>query len=464
MNVSPDSLNESSASQVPLHSAPDPVRNASFFSTPARFVSSRDFPVAEVNLTVDAAPFRLSRYLLERGYRPPGDLVDPAAFINHFVQPVWKGDSPVSLDVTGAASPFHSDPEHRLILVRISSRGKTVSSSEPDRCTLILNLDEAEQRNISEAVAGAVPEFIATMGPGTSFELIASRQIIEFKALDPGDPRTGTAPFPRVGTLDEEISPIPESGKGPHRIFIVTQKVNRKLPASGSENPDPTTQIDLSRITRDIPRIEEGPDAQLFITQEAARRVLRKISEMEEPVARDARVEIHFEPSAVESYRSLSSVRGKETAARSSILPGTTLPGNFTSAAMYELRIRPDRSDHKPLATVTLTYRPSDHPRTKIEIRREIYFDDLSTSWEKAPLEFQLPSLAAEYSMILRETSKDPKDQIENLYQKIMALSRDQSRDPRWKELLSLVDSTRTAYRTAVVVGNESIIYPPKGE
>ena len=114
------------------------------------------------------------------------------------------------------------------------------------------------------------------------------------------------------------------------------------------------------------------------------------------PVARDARVEIDINESAVESFRRI----GGDDA----LHPETALLHNMSVTGLYELELKPKLKSTQRVATVRLRYQSLVDGREHM-ITRVVHGHDLAKSWARASRRHRLASLGAVWSETLQGTT-----------------------------------------------------------
>ncbi|HYH45556.1 MAG TPA: von Willebrand factor type A domain-containing protein [Thermoanaerobaculia bacterium] len=124
---------------------------------------------------------------------------------------------------------------------------------------------------------------------------------------------------------------------------------------------------------------------------------------LRETVARDARVQVEFNPAVVARYRLLGH-EGRDIAAadrrRDDIAAGEVSSGHGVTA-LYEVKLLPDVRPREVLATLRLRYRSAETDKI-VEVDREMLVRDLAPDWQAAPPALRLAAVAGELAEILR--------------------------------------------------------------
>jgi hypothetical protein len=137
--------------------------------------------------------------------------------------------------------------------------------------------------------------------------------------------------------------------------------------------------------------------------REAAR---RDLAGTPQPVARDAQVQVEFNPGAVAVYRLLGDAAPGAAGdrPRGGSAGGEEIGAGRQVTALYEVELRPDARPSQPLATLHLRYRSPETGRME-ETERTLWGRDLAPSWDQAPPSLRLAAVVAELAEILRSTS-----------------------------------------------------------
>lgn len=124
---------------------------------------------------------------------------------------------------------------------------------------------------------------------------------------------------------------------------------------------------------------------------------------LRETVARDARVQVEFNPAVVARYRLLGH-EGRDIVAadrrRDHIASGEVSAGHGVTA-LYEIKLLPDVRPREVLATLRLRYRSAETDKV-VEVDREMLVRDLAPDWQAAPSALRLAAVAGELAEILR--------------------------------------------------------------
>ena len=148
-----------------------------------------------------------------------------------------------------------------------------------------------------------------------------------------------------------------------------------------------------------------------------------------------AKMQVEFEPAAVESYRLVGFENGRRS---SGITLGEDLPPGQRTTALYELRIRPQVPSTAQVGTVRLQYETAAAGKKQLEqvIRRS----DLSRSWADTSREIQLAAVVADWGKVLRgEASAETLPALER---RAEAVAKRWPNDRKVTELLDLIRVT----------------------
>jgi Ca-activated chloride channel family protein len=147
----------------------------------------------------------------------------------------------------------------------------------------------------------------------------------------------------------------------------------------------------------------EGFYAYVDSLKEAERLFVENLTSTLQAIARDAKVQVDFDPEVVARYRLI----GFENRAiadedfRDDTVDAGEIGAGHNVTALYEIKLHPDAAGH--IATVYLRWEdPDTHEVT--ELNQDLNSSDMAESFSSAPARFQWDVVVAEYAEILRES------------------------------------------------------------
>jgi Ca-activated chloride channel family protein len=177
---------------------------------------------------------------------------------------------------------------------------------------------------------------------------------------------------------------------------------------------------------------------------EARRALVEGFTGAFEPIARDVKIQVEFDPGQVFRYRLL----GYENRAiadasfRDDSVDAGELGAGHQVVALYELELL--RHTAAPLATVRLRWKPPTGAGrdpledAAAEFATELRFDAAS-SWEGSSAGYKRAVLVAQFAELLRGSTHARHDSLEELIVEAGRLERE-LRDPDFSEFLALLD------------------------
>jgi len=453
------------------------------------FVPTRDQTLSTFSVDVDSASYALARSYLNSGKLPPREAVRTEEFVNYFKadQPPPSGAEPFALGLELAPSLFASDS--RTEMLRVTVRGRDVASFERQPLSLTLVIDNSGSMNEGgrmELVKGAVRELLGSLYASDSVAIVVfsntARIVTErLSAANRGVLEDQVLAIPIEGGTNAEAGlvqgyELAERGLAPNSVNRVV------LFSDGVAN---IGELDQKRILetvqtrrargiylntfgvgmgnhddRFLEQLADAGDGQcsyLDSLEEAKRQLVDGIAQSFQPIARDVKVQVEFDPSQVESWRQL----GYENRAlrtedfRDDAIDAGEVNAGHQVTVLYEL-VRTSM-DGGPLATVRLRYKPpfaidrgavdrgdeSERRRaaaeTALEIERSIRASEALPGFQSASRGYRRSVLVAEFAEVLRRSVHARSDDFARLLEQAHSLSRETA-DPEIVELVGLLE------------------------
>jgi Ca-activated chloride channel family protein len=149
----------------------------------------------------------------------------------------------------------------------------------------------------------------------------------------------------------------------------------------------------------------DGDGAYYYVdTLAEARRIfVENLTGTLQTIAKDAKIQVEFNPEAVRSYRLLGyeNRRVADQDFRNDEVDAGEIGAGHSVTALYEIKLQ-DGVEGK-VATVYLRYEDPDSGKVT-ELRLEFDREDLADGFEDAPPRFQMAAVVAEYAEVLRES------------------------------------------------------------
>lgn len=417
-----------------------------------RFIDTAEDHLSTFGMDVDTASYSITRRYLREGYLPPPEAVRVEEFVNAFdynYLPPWE--EAFAVHVEGAPSRFGDGkrlrvPQARkrlrvprddaqLQLLRIGIQGRMISDENRKDAMLTFVIDVSGSMAIEnrlELVKGALTLLVEQLRPRDKVAIVAystrARLVL---------PHTGIEG--REGILAAIHSLVPEDSTNVdaglrlgYDLALRNAKIggiNRVILCSdGVANVDATDPgvilrkvrghvaegITLTTIGVGMGNFNDvlleqladngnGSYAYVDTLNEAKRIFVENLTGTLQLIAKDAKVQVDFNPRVVSRFRLLGyeNRRLDHAEFRDDRADGGEIGAGHSVTALYEIELSEGARGH--LATVSIRYKDPDTHRPS-EISKGISTTQLNRTFEAASPEFQLAATVAEFAEILRES------------------------------------------------------------
>ena len=417
-----------------------------------QFINTRDDHLSTFGMDVDTASYSITRNYLRDGYLPPPEAVRVEEFVNAFdynYPPPW-GEA-FAVHVEGAPSRFgggerlreqregkrrrFAQGDDQLQLLRIGIQGRVVSDENRKDAMLTFVIDVSGSMAIEnrlELVKGALTLLVEELRPTDKVAIVAYSNQARIVL-----PHTGIEG--REGILAAIHSLVPEQATNVdeglrlgYSLALRNPKIggiNRVILCSdGVANVDATDPdvilrkvrghvaegITLTTIGVGIENFNDvlleqladngnGSYAYVDTLDEAKRVFVENLTGTLQLIAKDAKVQVDFNPQVVSHFRLLGYENRQldHEEFRDDRADGGEIGAGHSVTALYEIKLAEGARGH--LATVSIRYKDPDTHRPS-EITEEIFTTQLKRTFQAASAEFQLAAIVAEFAEILRES------------------------------------------------------------
>jgi Ca-activated chloride channel family protein len=157
-------------------------------------------------------------------------------------------------------------------------------------------------------------------------------------------------------------------------------------------------------------------------------------------VARDAKIQVEFNPARVQRYRQLGyeNRQLRKEAFRNDAVDAGEVGSGQSVTALYEMVLHGD--DAVPVATVRIRYRDTATGLVR-EVEKQITSADLVPDFARTDARFKLAAAAAEFAEILRLSPFAAGSGCEDVAEMLRPVALELSLDQRVQELLRLVQT-----------------------
>ena len=435
------------------------------------FVQTREDPFSTFALDVDTGSYTVMRRWIDEGVLPPIESVRPEEYINAFSYDYDVPRSGLEISVDGGPSPFDDDN----ILVRVGVQGEIVDDDDRGPAALTFVVDTSGSMNrddrlglVKESLEILVDELddddtvaIVTYSDASGIVLsptpAGERAVIldAIDALEPGGStnlesglRTG------YGLADEAFR-----DDGINRVVLASDGVANV----GVTDPDALAQMIRADADRGIDLVtvgfgmgnfndvtmeqlaDQGDGFYAYVdTDDEAERLFEdELTSTLLTVAKDAKIQVEFDPEIVEAYRLIGfenrAVRDRDF--RNDDVDAGELGAGHQVTAVYEVELARgvDLDDRDEIGEVFLRWEdPDDGDVTEID--EDIDLRDVESNWSSTPADFRLATVVAVFAEVLRDDPDADAIDVASLVAETEALSAEMG-DDDVDELADLVEA-----------------------
>ncbi len=398
------------------------------------FIDTEDDHLSTFAMDVDTASYTVARRFVQDGYIPDPDSIRVEEFVNFFDQ---EYEPPVeeafAIHLEGSPSRFGGD-NHWLWWVGL--QGKSVSSEERKDATLIFTIDvsgsmgrEDRLELVKRSLRLLVDELRPTDEVGIVIYGSRGSALLEptsgrnkeaimeaIDALHPGgatfvedglrlayrmaESRVKPGRITRVLLLSDGVGNVGNTGADSILKQIrshVEEGVTLTTVGFGMGNYN---DILMEQLAND----GDGTYHYVDSLAEARRIFVEGLTGTLQVIAKDAKVQVDFNPEVVSRFRLLGyeNRRVADEDFRDDTIDAGEIGADHSVTAVYELKLH-DSAEEGNLATVYLRYEDPENGEV-VELSRDFSKDALAAGFEQASFSFQMAAVVAEYAEILRES------------------------------------------------------------
>ncbi len=433
------------------------------------FIDTEDDHFSTFGMDVDTASYSVTRRYLRDGHLPPPEAVRVEEFINAFdynYEPPLHEAFAVHID--GAPSRFGEGK--RLQLLRIGIQGRVVQSENRKDAILTFVIDVSgsmAMENRLGLVKRSLRLLVDQLRPGDEVGIViyGSRAKVLL-------PHTGVEERARILRAIDSLAPegATNAEEGLRMGYDLALKnarfgsINRVILCSdgvanvGQTGPDAILRevrahveegITLTTIGFGMGNFNDilmeqlankgnGSYAYVDTLGEARRIFVENLTGTLQIIARDAKIQVDFNPRVVSRFRLLGyeNRRLDHEDFWDDDADGGEIGSGHSVTALYEIKLHEGAVGQ--LATVFIRHEDPD-TRQVTEISEDIFAAELEDAFEDTSPEFQLAAAVAEFAEILRDSFWAQEGSLEAVHQVIEGVL-PRIRDERSDELLHLVN------------------------
>ncbi len=437
---------------VPLATAPPPANDSldpePYYPTPVPqrpsntffedygvnpFVLTQVDPLSTFSLDVDTGSYSIARSYLRQGLQPPPEAIRPEEFVNAFDQGYdIPPDTAFAVYADGAPSPFHNDGTHFL---RFGVQGFEMAERERPSANLTFVIDVSgsmSQENRLGLVKQSLQMLVDRMRADDSIAIVvygSNARVV----LPPTSGADRNTILNAIYSLQPEGATNLEAGllQGYQQANMAYKPggINRVILASdgvanvGMTDPNGIVSqirgyadsgIQLTTIGFGLGNYNDvmmeqladqgdGHYAYIDTVQEARELFVDNLMSTLQTIALDAKIQVEFDPGVVQQYRLI----GYENRAiadqdfRNNEVDAAEFGAGHTATAVYAVQFVPGAQGR--IATVRLRWQDPDS-RAVQEIAGDFTTNELSRSFDEAPLRYQLAVVVSQYAELLRNS------------------------------------------------------------
>ncbi len=446
-----------------------------------QFIAVSDKPFSTFAIDVDTASYTLARNYLNRGQRPPVELVRTEEFVNFFDYDYRAPERDLfRVDVEVAPSKFG----HGLQMMKIGVKGKRLGREEQRQAVLTFLVDTSGSMNKADRIGLIKKSLSMLMRKLSPNDLVAivqygsdARLLLEhtpaseqkkilntIKAMQ----CNGSTNLERGMKRAYQVAASSFVGGGENRVLLLSDGV-ATLGADSAEDILKDVEkykkqgitcsvFGFGMATYDDAMLEKlanrGDGSYMFIdSEDEARRVfVDDLAATLNTIATDVKIQVEFKQKQVVRYRQLGyeNRQLKKEDFRNNAIDAGEVGSGQSVTALYELDmnqsfVMPQSSrgcKRAPavVAVVRVRYRRVDTGEVE-EIEYFVTERDMIGSFDQAPARFRLAACVAETAEILRGSSFANGSELKDVAKALRPVALELSLDKRVQELLRIVNN-----------------------
>lgn len=397
------------------------------------FIDTEDDNLSTFAMDVDTASYTVMRRFLRDGFLPDPDAVRVEEVVNYFdmnYPDPQRGDFGINLE--GAPSPFGGE---KYWLVKVGIQARRLADAERKDAVLTFVVDVSGSMDLENRlglVKRGLRLLIDELRPTDQVALVVYGSTAHV-ILNPTSAAEPEVILDAIEQLQPEGATNAEAGlqlgyQMAARAFK-PGAINRVILCSdgvanvGDTGPDSILRTIEDYAARDIylstigfgmgnfndvlmeQLADKGNGNYAYVdTLDEARRVfVENLTGMLQVIARDAKVQVEFDPNVVSRYRLLG-YENRDLADeqfRDDTVDAGEVGAGHSVTALFEVKFHDETAGD----ALTVRIRYTDPETGEVtEQSRALYREDFHTAFEEASAHFQLAAAAAEYAEILRNS------------------------------------------------------------
>jgi len=398
------------------------------------FIDTEDDPLSTFALDVDTGSYTVMRRFLNQGYLPDKDSVRVEEYLNVFDYGyAYPEEGTFSLLLDGGPTPFTLNDQYRVVRIGLQGYDIDPADRKPAVLTFVIDVSgsmEEEGRLVAvkqalyALVEGLNPEdyvgivafsdtawvVLPTTPVGERVEILAAIRML--RPLDSTNAEAGLR-------LGYQLARSAFQPQAINRIILCSDGVaNTGLTSHGDIfnviDREARSGISLTTIgvgmgnyndvlLEQLADLGDGMYAYIDSVEELERLFVDGLTGLLQTIAKDARIQVEFNPETVSRYRLLGFEN--RAVADDAFLDDSTDAGEIGAGhsvtALYEVKLVDDAKGE--IARVNLRWLDPDSGLAEM-MEASIAVEELAGSFQGTSPSFQLAAVVAAYAEILRES------------------------------------------------------------
>ena len=433
------------------------------------FMDAREDHLSTFAMDVDTASYTKMRDYINSGQLPPADLVRVEEFVNYFNMEYPDPTSGAfSINLEGGPSPFGGESTW---LLRVGIQGRHIAGWERKDALLTYVIDVSgsmQEENRIDMVKAGLSRLVDRLGPNDRVAIVAFSETA-WVVLEPTSVENRYRILDAINGLYPMNSTNTEAGlrlgyELAHRHYR-DGAINRVILASdgvanvGNTDPSVLAQYAQDYYGRNIflstvgvghgnyndvlleQLADKGNGVYSFLdSPQAAERIFSQDLEGTlQTIAKDAKIQVDFNPNVVHSYRLL----GYENRAvsdqdfRNDTVDAGEVGAGHNVTALYEVRLSLEVGGE--IAIVRVRYEDPD-THAVAEQSEAIRADELQRDFNRTSPRFQLAAAVAQYAETLRISPWTSREQLRRVVDLAWSVQRQLPFDADVAEFAQLVE------------------------
>jgi Ca-activated chloride channel family protein len=437
------------------------------------FIDTEDDHLSTFAVDVDTASYTVMRRYVGDGNLPPSEAVRVEEYINYFKQdyePPAEGEGAFAIHLEGAPSPYGGE---RYYLARVGLKGYEVPAEERKDVVLTFVIDvsgsmgiESRLGLVKQALRLLVKELRPTDKVGIAVYGTNGRTLLEhtavrdgqriLRAIDQLQPEGATNAEQGL-TIGYAMAAKAFDGRAINRVILCSDGVAnvgqtasdailKQIRRHAEENIYLTTVGFGMGNYNDVLMEQLADDGNGFYAyvdtlDEAERIFVHDLTSTLQVIAKDAKIQVDFNPDVVKSYR-LIGYENRDVADedfRNDQVDAGEIGVGHSVTALYEIKFQAEAPEADPALTVYVRYEDPDSGEVT-EVSRSMMQAEFAPAFEDASPRFQLDAVVAEYAEILHESYWAKGSSLAGVAEEARRVAKVLPRDPDVVEFAGLVE------------------------